>query len=105
MNMNRGERRRRTCVKLMERERMMHFLGLQAGSVYRKHRKKVRRSLGYMKSGNVSHFVSTTPRRYTRRRGRYAPGFTPPVREASHICDMEQQLKETSEYEKTEYDH
>ena len=105
MKMNRGERRRRTGVKLMERERMMRFLGLQAGSVYRKHRKKVSRSSGYMKSGNVSHFVSTTPRRYTRKRGRYAPNFTPPVREAAHICDMEQQLKETREDERTDYDH
>lgn len=36
----------------------MDNLGMQGGTLYAKHRDKVTNSLGYMRDGNVSHYVS-----------------------------------------------
>jgi hypothetical protein len=54
----RNERRDLTERKLKQRERMKNDLGLQGGTLYEKHREKVENSLGYMRDGNVSHYVS-----------------------------------------------
>lgn len=62
--MNKCERIRRTYVKLKQRERLMDSLGMQGGTLYAKHRDKISSSLGYMRDGNVSHYVSV---RYTKK--------------------------------------
>ena len=85
---NRNRRRRKTQLKLMQRKRLMGQLGLQGGCVYDKHRDKIQRSCGYMRSGNVSHFVSTHPRRKTRSRDRYGSVYTPPKRDIVRIDRM-----------------
>lgn len=90
--MSRDDRRQRTSLKLKKRKRLMALLGLQGGSVYEKHREKIGRSIGYMRTGNVSHFVSTKPRRKTRSRDRYGCVFTPPVRDVVRIDRMNDQL-------------
>lgn len=90
--MNRNDRRRKTHLKLMQRERLMAMLGLQGGTVYQRQRDKIAHSSGYMRTGNVSHFVCTKPRKKTRCRDRYGRVFTPPVREAVRIESMVAQL-------------
>ena len=54
-----------TKRKLKQRERLMKAFGLQQGTLYERHRKKISRSLGYMRDGNVRHFVSVRPSRKT----------------------------------------
>lgn len=56
--MNKCERIRRTSVKLEKRKKLMDSLGMQGGTLYAKHRDKISTSLGYMRDGNVSHYVS-----------------------------------------------
>lgn len=56
--MNKRERIHRTYVKLKQRKRLMDNLGMQGGTLYAKHRNKISNSLGYMRDGNVSHYVS-----------------------------------------------
>ncbi len=63
---DRGERRRRSRRKILQREEMMRFFGQQSGLVYEKHRRKIDRSPGYMRDGNVSHYVSVGFSRKTR---------------------------------------
>ena len=90
--MSRDERRQRTALKLKKRQRLMAMLGLQGGCVYEKHRKKIGRSIGYMRTGNVSHFVSTKPPIKTRSRDRYGRVFTPPASDAVRLDSMDDQL-------------
>lgn len=54
----RAERRFNTERKLIHRKNMMKKLGQQGGTVYDKHIAKINKSLGYMRDGNVSHYVS-----------------------------------------------
>lgn len=61
--MTRQERRRRTKVKLQQRERMIRDYGLQQGTLYAAHREKIQTSLGYMKTGNVRHYVAVRGKR------------------------------------------
>lgn len=56
--MNKCERIRRTHVKLKQRKSLMDKLYMQGGTLHAKHRDKVTNSLGYMRDGNVSHYVS-----------------------------------------------
>ena len=56
--MDRGERRKRTSAKVNQRGKMIKDYGLQGGTLYEKHRNKINNSLGYMRTGNVSHYVS-----------------------------------------------
>ncbi len=51
----------------------MHSLGQQGGMVYEKHIKKINQSLGYMRDGNVTHFVQAGFRQKTRDRSRCGP--------------------------------
>ncbi len=62
--MNKCERIRRTHVKLKQRKRLMDNLGMQGGTLYTRYRDKISNSLGYMRDGNVSHYVSI---RYTKK--------------------------------------
>lgn len=90
--MNRSDRRRKTRLKLMQRERLMAMFGLQGGTVYQRHRDKIAQSSGYMRTGNVSHFVSTKPRKKTRCRDRYGRVFTPPARDVARMTSMDEQI-------------
>ena len=47
-----------TKRKLKQRERLMRDFGLQQGTLYEKHRKKILKSLGYVRDGNVRHFIA-----------------------------------------------
>ena len=53
----RSERRELTKRKLKHREIMMKDLGTQGGLLYERHIEKVNKSSGYMRDGNVSHYV------------------------------------------------
>ena len=70
---DRGERRRHSQRKLLQREKMMRFFGQQGGLLYEKHRRKIDRSPGYMRDGNVSHYVAVGFRHKTKDRDRYGP--------------------------------
>lgn len=62
----RVERRNLTKRKLQQRAKMIKDYGLQGGSLYDKHTQKIENSLGYMRDGNVSHFVKVGFRKYTK---------------------------------------
>ena len=93
----RNDRRRATQLKLLQRKRLMRQLGLQGGCVYARHRAKITLSTGYMRTGNVSHYVSTYPRRKTRSRDRYGSVYTPPKRDIVRIDRMNQQETDDKE--------
>ena len=52
---------------------MMQAHGQQGGHLYEKHRRKIDSSLGYMRDGNVSHYVAVGFRPKTKDRDRYGP--------------------------------
>ena len=58
---------------MRRRGEMMRAHGQQGGLLYEKHRWKIDRSLGYMRDGNVSHYVSVGFRPKTKDRDRYGP--------------------------------
>ena len=61
--MNRQERREVRSIKIKKRERLLEKLGLQYGSIYEKHRKKIRKSKGYMaKHGTFLHYAQRRKR-------------------------------------------
>jgi hypothetical protein len=74
-NMSRGLARRReeAARKMRRRSKMMRDHGKQGGLIYERHRRKIDRSLGYMRDGNVSHYVSVGFRPKTKDRDRYGP--------------------------------
>lgn len=92
--MNRNERRQRTMTKLKERVRLMTELGMQGGLLYHRHRMKIQSSAGYMRTGNVSHFVRVKKRPKTQSRNRYGSVFTPAKRNATKIDSMVEQLND-----------
>ena len=93
----RGERRRRSRKKLLQREKMMRFVGQPGGLVYEKHRRKIDRSPGYMRDGNVSHFISVGFSPKTRDRDRYGPAVLRTRRDERAAQSARQQLKEHGE--------
>ncbi|MBR1455149.1 MAG: hypothetical protein IJ593_11005 [Lachnospiraceae bacterium] len=56
--MDRGERRRLTRLKALKRKKMASDFGFQGGTVYDKHVEKIKKSDGYMRDGNVRHYIS-----------------------------------------------
>ena len=64
-------KRHATAVKLRERAALMRDLGQRGGTVFEKHRSKADRSAGFMRDGNVSHFVDVGSRPKTKDRNRY----------------------------------
>ena len=72
---DRGLARRRGAAarKMRRRSEMMRAHGQQGGLLYEKHRRKIDRFLGYMRDGNVSHYVSVGSRPKTKDRNRYGP--------------------------------
>ena len=73
--LSRGLTRRReaSARKMRRRSEMMRAHGQQGGLIYERHRKKIDQSLGYMRDGNVSHYVSVGFRPKTKDRDRYGP--------------------------------
>ena len=92
--MSRNERRQRTIAKLKERVRLMTELGMQGGLLYHRHRIKIQNSAGYMRTGNVSHYVQVKKRPKTHSRDRYGSVFTPAKREATKIDSMAAQMSD-----------
>jgi len=90
--MSRDERRRRTRLKLLQREHLMEKLGLQSGLIYKRHREKIQHSSGYMRTGNVSHYASVRPTRKTRSRDRYGSIYQPPKRDVVKINILDDQV-------------
>ena len=72
---HRGLARRREVAarKMRRRSKMMRDHGKQGGLIYERHRQKIDQSLGYMRDGNVSHYVSVGYRPKTKDRNRYGP--------------------------------
>lgn len=92
--MSRNERRQRTMAKLKERVHLMTELGMQGGLLYHRHRIKIQSSAGYMRTGNVSHYVRVKKSPKTRSRTRYGAVFTPAKRDAAKIESMVAQLSD-----------
>ena len=90
----RAERRKRTAAKLLQRAEMMRCHGQMCGGVHEKHRRKIDRSLGYMRSGNVSHFVRVGFGRKTRDRNRYGAESIWAHHDGQAAQAAEQQLRE-----------
>ena len=97
MKAGRDERRNRTARKLAQRVSLKKKLGLNAGIVFERHREKIKASAGYMRTGNVSHFVSVKPTRKTRSRNRYGRVFSPSKRDTIRIDRLNDQLMSTDE--------
>ena len=72
---HRGLARRREAAaqKMRKRSKMMRDHGKQGGLIYERHRQKIDHSLGYMRDGNVTHYVSVGYRPKTKDRNRYGP--------------------------------
>lgn len=68
-----ARRREEAARKMRRRSEMMRDHGKQGGLIYDRHRQKIDRSLGYMRDGNVSHYVSVGYRPKTKDRNRYGP--------------------------------
>lgn len=81
----RSQRRWKTLLKLKQRETLMAMLGLQGGTIYQKHRDKVMKTPGYMRDGNVSHYVCVKPRRCTQKRKRHGMPYTPSRHDAVQL--------------------
>ena len=67
-------RRREAARKMRRRRKMMRDHGKQGGLIYERHRRKIDRSLGYMRDGNVSHYVSVGFRPKNKGPGPLRPG-------------------------------
>ena len=85
--MTRGERRFRTENKCKHRENLMNALGLCGGTIYEKHRNKIKLSIGYMRDGNVSHYVQSSHRHIKTRCKRHGPSVMLPHRDAIKCLD------------------
>lgn len=79
------KRRTLTLAKLAHRVHLLNALGMKGGTVYAKHREKICSSPGYMRTGNVSHYVRVKPAKKTRSRDRYGKVFKPAKRDAVKI--------------------
>lgn len=54
-----GERIDLTNRKLQKRVRLLHIFGARQGTLYRNQREKLDVSFGYMRDGNVTHYVQS----------------------------------------------
>ena len=80
--------------KMRRRGEMMRAHGQQGGLLYEKHRRKIDRSLGYMRDGNVSHYVSVGFRPKTKDRDRHGPAR----RLSRHDTRLENALREQEDF-------
>ena len=92
----RGLARRREAAarKVRKRSQMMRDYGKQGGLIYERHRQKIDQSLGYMRDGNVSHYVSVGFRPKTKDRDRYGPAR----RLSRHDTRLEDALREQEDF-------
>lgn len=60
-----------TQKKVANRRRLATNLGLQQGTDYSKQRAKLENSYGYLRTGNVRHFINAKPKVKTRDKSRY----------------------------------
>ena len=63
------KRRWKEAVKLERRKRLTKALGLQQGSLYARHREKIEHSAGYMRDGNMRHYVACYPKQPIHQKG------------------------------------
>jgi len=89
-----ARRREMAARKMRRRGEMMLAHGQQGGLLYEKHRRKIDRSLGYMRDGNVSHYVSVGFRPKTKDRDRYGPAR----RLSRHDTRLENALREQEDF-------
>ena len=89
-----ARRREAAARKMRRRSEMMRAHGQQGGLLYEKHRRKIDQSLGYMRDGNVSHYVSVGFRPKTKDRGRYGPAR----RLSRHDTRLEDALREQEDF-------
>ena len=94
MGRGRAERRKRTAVKLRQRAEMMRCHGQMGGLIYEKHIEKINRSLGFMRDGNVSHFVCVGFGNKTRDRDRYGSEIIWTRHDGRAAQAADQQLRE-----------
>ena len=71
--------------------------GQQGGTVYERHRNKIDRSPGYMRDGNVTHYVAVGFREKTRDRNRYGKVRTLSRRDQVSEEQQIRQIKEANE--------
>ena len=76
-NNNQVRRREAAARKMRRRCEMMRAHGQQGGLIYEKHRRKIDRSLGYMRDGNVSHYVAVGFRPKTKDQANYGSARRP----------------------------
>lgn len=104
--MNMAERRARRYKKIKQRERILSASGLAGGTLYEKHREKIKHSHGYLsKHGTLLHYAQGTNRRSQKTRNRKSHQGTEnwSYKDKIRIQDMKQQLKEyQTEYNDTE---
>lgn len=75
----------KTRRKVKQRERMMKSFGLQGGTMYSKHRAKITKSTGYMRDGNVSHYIQVGFNQKTNNRGNYGKSYNPSIRDIRQL--------------------
>lgn len=94
----RAERRKRKYSKLAKRGNLLKNLGEAGGGLFNRHVAKVKRSLGYMESGNVSHYVGTKPQQHTQSHENSGSKFNPPKRDVVKLDSLrDQDFEEESE--------
>ena len=79
---------------MRRRGELMRIHGQQGGRIFERHRRKIDRSLGYMRDGNVSHYVSVGFRPKTKDRERYGPAR----RLSRHDTRLENALRKQEDF-------
>ena len=69
---------------------MAKIHGLREGTMYEKHISKLDRSFGYMRDGNVTHYVRVGYGRKTNNRGNYGKHYNPSIRDRRNNALMDQ---------------
>lgn len=96
----RAKRYIKTQRKLHQREYLLQKLGEQGGLLYDKHIAKIRKSLGYMRDGNVTHYVRCGFSEKTRDRNRYGKVLYFLHSDAQKMLNYKQQIEEWKSEEK-----
>lgn len=89
----RSERRRLKRIKINHRKKIIKDTGYNGGLVYERHIQKIKRSSGYLDSGNVMHYGRGS--KYgekTRDRNRYGKVTKWSYRDLKQIQSMEDDL-------------
>ena len=73
---------------------MLSDFGEQGGTIYEKHIAKVNKSGGYMRDGNVSHYVKVGFGEKTNNRGNCGKNYNPSIRDRKANIIAQQQEEE-----------